>query len=340
MRPLLASEGCSDARATAQEKPRIRRHAKVVVHQAARRVRAALRQQAREFGGRQRFGYDNERTHRRHAPSIPAERAVTRRSGRDQHLLCAHLAARRHDAIRAAFSFDRRHSCVLEEPHAVPCRRVREPHRKLAHVHLAAMLVQQTAEETIRLNFAANPLAADHFNIGIDFAPDQLGGLFEVFEMMRLRSEFQLARSKIVAIDRFFPDQSLDGLDGRCIRLIAAARTLRAKLCVERHIVLRNARVALPAVASGGAAAEPSRIKHGDHRAAPAQCERRGQAGEAAADHGDVNITVDWALAPRGAGGRGVEPVGIELHPVSSGDGDNVNYRPSSVATPPISSTS
>ena len=181
------------------------------------------------------------------------------------------FAARGHDPVRAAVFFDRRDRRVLEEPRAVACRRVREPHGELAHVHLAAMLLQQAAVKAVRLDFAANPVAADQFDIGIDFAPDQLGGLFEMFEVMRLRSELQLAGSEIVAVDLLFADQPLDRLDRRRIRAITAARTLGAELRVERHVVLRDARVALPAVAARRAAAHAARIEHRHRRAALAR---------------------------------------------------------------------
>ena len=127
---------------------------------------------------------------------------MPRRAGREQHLLRAQRrrARMRCDSAPPSFSIDVTAACSIE-PRAVARGRVREADGELAHVHLAAVLLQQAAVKAVRLHLAANPVAADQFDVGIDFAPDQLGGLFEMFEVMRLRGELELARSEIVAVD-------------------------------------------------------------------------------------------------------------------------------------------
>ena len=176
------------------------------------------------------------------------------------------------------------------------------------------MTLQQAAMKGIGLHFVADLLAIEQIDVGIDFTPDQLGGLRDMFEMMRLRGELELARSEIVAIDVFFADQTLDGIHRRRIRAIAALRALDAELRAQRRIVLRDARIALAAVTPRRAAAHAPGIEHDDARAASAQRERRRQTREPAADHGDIGLAVRRAFARRDHRGRGVEPVGVEFH--------------------------
>src|ERR1700758_4618565 len=117
-------------------------------------------------------------------------------------------------------------------------------------MHLTTALLQQAAEKTVRIDFAANPVTRDDLDMGIDLTLDQFGCLFEMLEMVRLRGELQLARREIVAIDLLVADQAFDGIDGGRIRAITTLRPFDAQLRAQRRIVLRDARIALAAVAS------------------------------------------------------------------------------------------
>jgi len=90
------------------------------------------------------------------------------------------------------------------------------------------MTLQQAAVKGIGLHFVADLRAIEQIDVRIDFTPDQLGGLRDMVEMMRLRGELQLAGREIVAIDVLFADQTLDGVYGRRIRAITTPSCARS----------------------------------------------------------------------------------------------------------------
>ncbi len=63
--------------------------------------------------------------------------------------------------IAAAVLRDRGDRCVFIELRAATNRGIGESNRELAHMHLAAVPLQQSAVKTVRLDFAANPLTSD-----------------------------------------------------------------------------------------------------------------------------------------------------------------------------------
>ena len=68
------------------------------------------------------------------------------------------------------------------------------------------------------------------------------------------------------------------------------------------------------ALALSSLAADPPGLDEHDPRAAFCQRQRRGQPGEAAADHGDVRVPFDRAFHPAGEGRCRFVPVRSELH--------------------------
>lgn len=124
--------------------------------------------------------------------------------------------------------------------------------------------------EAVRFHLVADLFTADDLDVRIDFAANQLGRAFEVFEVMRLRRELELARGEVVAVDALFANQPLDGIDGRRIGAVATLRALDAQLPAQRRIILRHAGIALAAVAPRRAAAHAARVQHRDARAAAA----------------------------------------------------------------------
>jgi hypothetical protein len=213
-------------------------------------------------------------------------------------LLCTNFATFGHDPITLiAGLFYRCHGRILIELRAVTRGGVRQTDGEFAHVHLAAMTLQQAAEKAVRLNFGRDPIAADDLDIGVNFTPDHLRRLLQMREMMRLGGKLQLARCKVIAIDLLFADQAFDGIDCSRIRPITTARLLHAKLLNQRGKILRDAGIDLTAVAPRRTAADSPRVQHRHRRAAFAQRQRGRQAREARSDHSHVDLTVDRAIA-------------------------------------------
>jgi hypothetical protein len=135
-------------------------------------------------------------------------------------------------------------------------------------------------------------------------------------KVMRFRRQLQLAGRAVIAVDVFLANQTLDRIDRIRKRAVAGARPLHPQLRNQRDEILRDAGIDLAAVAPGRAAANAPRVKHRHRGAALAQRLRRRQAGEATTDHGDIGLALDRTFTRRNERRCGIEPIGIELHPV------------------------
>ncbi len=142
---------------------------------------------------------------------------------------------------------------------------------------------------------------------GFEVACDRL-------EMLRLGGELQLAGAAETAVDSLLRDQCLNRVDRVVERLVKRDRPLLAELRFGRQIAMRKSVVEVSAIAAGGAPADLLRLQHDDLRARLGELPSSSEAGEAAADHGDVEMAFDRTLSSPGKGRGGVVPVGQEFH--------------------------
>lgn len=77
---------------------------------------------------------------------------------------------------------------------------------------------------------------------------------------------------------------------------------------------MRKSVVKVPAIAAGGAPANPLRLQHDDFSASLGELPSSSEAGEAAADHCDVVVAIDRTLSGPGKRRGCVVPVGEEFH--------------------------
>lgn len=236
---------------------------------------------------------------------------------RRNHAIGDDRAARADDRVTlAAEPLDLRDRRVLVDAGARPCRRLREADAELAHVHLHAVVLQQPAVETVGADLVAHPRRLDQLDVGIDVAAQRVVRLRQRREMLRLRGELELAGAPEIAIDRVFGDERLDAFHGALVCPIELPRRLRADARGQRRVVLRDAGVALSAVASRRFAGDLRGFQHDDRDAALRQCERGRQTGEAAADHDHVGAPVDGAFAAGMKRRTSIQPVRFEFHPI------------------------
>lgn len=143
--------------------------------------------------------------------------------------------------------------------------------------------------------------------------------------MLRLRGELQLAGMPEIAVDRMLGNDRLDAAHRAFVGAIELPCGFGADPCDERRVVLRDAGIALAAVAAGRFTRDLRGFEH-DHRyAALRKRERRRQAGEAAADHGHIGAPFDGPFAAVTKRGTGIQPVRVEFHRIllkHSGDSD------------------
>ena len=114
--------------------------------------------------------------------------------------------------------------------------------------------------------------------------------------------------------DAFLGDQGLDQVDAGVERAVQRVRALDAEQLRHAVVVLREAVVAHAAVAARRGVRNPIRLEHHDPRAFARQHQRRGQAGEARADHDDIRLAFGRPLRCSRERRRGVEPVRSEFH--------------------------
>jgi hypothetical protein len=123
----------------------------------------------------------------------------------------------------------------------------------------------------------------------------------------------------------------LDRIHGCVVRVVERAGAIQAKLPGQSGEVERRAVVDVAAVTAGGLAHDTFGLEQGDAGALLRERERGGQAGEAPANDGDVDLALYRALGSQAEGFGRVLPVGDEFHaPVQI---------PSKRASPPMSST-
>ena len=132
--------------------------------------------------------------------------------------------------------------------------------------------------------------------------------------VLRLGRELQLAGAHEVAGDVLLLHHRLDRIDSRRKGLVEGARFLRAETSGQRSEIVRQAAVAMTAVAAGRLADDAARFEHGHGRAALGQRQRRRQPGEARADDDHVGTSRNRSFGTAGERGCGIEPIGFQLH--------------------------
>ena len=137
-------------------------------------------------------------------------------------------------------------------------------------------------------------------------------------------SELQYTGAKIV-FDYFIKN---GGVEGYQIEPIYADSQSKPDVAINEAVRLvekENVDMLLGFYSSAQCVPVAARVEHRHRRAAFCERQRRGQAGEAAADHGDIDVAFDRPFAHGPARGRGVEPVGIVADKRIIGNGELEN---------------
>ena len=213
--------------------------------------------------------------------------------------------------------------------------RLRQAAGEAAHVHLAAALVEQAADETIARHLGAHARRMQDLHVGVDAVGHQpLGAARQRFQVGRLCGQLELAAAREVAVDGLVAHDAFHGVDRGVVGVVPGTCTLHADLGRDLGVVDREPVVDVAAIASRGLGRDAfAGLQHRDAGAALGQGQRRRQPGEAAADHGHVHLRRQ--VARLRAEGRGaVGPVGVELHGVA---GFSSRQRPTTPGRPPMS---
>jgi hypothetical protein len=204
--------------------------------------------------------------------------------------------------------------------HACALGCLAEPTDVLADVEAGALRLDHPAVEGVRSDLAAE--FADRDEPGLQAQPggQQLVGLLESLVVGRLGGQVELPGTGEVAVDAFLRHELLDQVDRLGVGAVQPGRPLESQLGhrlpdADRHARRRHAAVAARRAEPDGVLLEEVHL-----RSAPSQMEGRDDAGQATPDDGDVDLTLHpGRRSVRRTGGRGIEPVGRELHLVSSG---------------------
>jgi len=172
--------------------------------------------------------------------------------------------------------------------------------------------------KTFALDFTAHAFGAEDFDISIDAVIDQtLDTALQCVHLAGTGRQLELAVAQEVAIDLFFPDHSCHGIDRIVKGVVPTARTFHADLGGQLGIIDGQAIVDMPAVASGGFRRHMrAGFQYGYPGTATCQCQCCRQAGEAAADDGNVHLGRQ-VIGSRCEYGGGIGPVRIQLHDVA-----------------------
>ena len=164
------------------------------------------------------------------------------------------------------------------------------------------------------MDLPAGLLGRQQLDLGIDFLADQFTGARQPFVVHRLGGQLELAVALEVAGNPFLLHQRDDALHGTFIRLVIRPRPVGAEAGGERRVILGDAGTAMPTVAPRGFANHPARFQHRHAGPLQGQRTRRGQAGETAADDGDIDLPGQTAELSTGKGRCGIEPVRLIAH--------------------------
>ena len=238
-----------------------------------------------------------------------------------QHLRRAHRATAGVHAVRlarrsaAAEALETLHAGAGVDLRTAALGRLRQAVREAAHVHLAAALVEQSADETLACDLGLHACCVQDLHVGVHtVSHEPVGASRQRLQVRRARRQLELAASREVAVDRLVADDALHRVDPGVERVVPGARALHPHLGSHLGIVDREPVVDVPAIAPGGLGSDTLPRLEDDHRgAALRQRPCRRQAREAAAHDRDVALRRQIGRA-RHEGRRAGGPVRLELH--------------------------
>ena len=211
------------------------------------------------------------------------------------------------------------HRGLLVDRHAGALGCLAEPADVLAHMETSALRLDHSAVEHLAPDLATQVHLRDQLRVTSQATVQQLRGLRESLVVRGLGREVELAGACEVAVDPLLGHQLLHEVDRFGVGAVEPCRGLEAQLvhCLpdaDRHASGGHAPVATRSAEPHGVLLEQVHL-----RSAPSQVQSRHDAGQATADDGHVGASTHGGLRPlQGTLGRGVEPVGRELHTYSS----------------------
>jgi hypothetical protein len=206
------------------------------------------------------------------------------------------------------------HQRVLVDARAVARRGFRQPDAEAPDMQHGAARMQDGAVEGVRPDLGRQVGARQQARLRVGRGQRRVA-LRQLGDMLGLGRQLDLAGAAEVAGDPLLRHHRLDRVDRRVVGAIERQRPLGTEAGGGPGEVVREAVVAVAAVAAGRLADDAATLQHHHVRPGLAQRQRRRQAGEAAADDRHVGAAGDRPGGRRREGRRGVEPVGFELHP-------------------------
>ena len=207
---------------------------------------------------------------------------MPRRAGGQQHLLRAHGAAVGVHAVRlpAAQALEPLHAGGGVDLRAAALGRLRQAAGEAAHVHLAAALVEQAADEALARHLGAHARRVQDLHVGVDAVGHQpLGAARQRFQVRRLCGQLELAAAREVAVDGLVAHDAFHRVDRGVVGVVPGTRTLHADLGRDLGVVDREPVVDVPAVAARGLGRHAfAGLQHRHAGAALGQGQRRRQA--------------------------------------------------------------
>ena len=285
----------------------------VVEHVAGVRQRLPARPADRvELLRAQRLRHQRVVVHRHHVQPEPAEQR-TERVGREHGAPCAHRAPRRAQLHAVAGALERGDGRALVDAHAPLLAGARQPPRQARGVEDGRVVVPEAGEIRGRVDLGAQLLAVQPGTRDAR-AFVLLARLAQALDLPRGAGDLHLPRPLPAAVDGQVADGRLDGREVLVTEL-DEPRVLRGEELLPLADPVRERRHADAAVAAARLPAGGAGLEHDDvgRRVLLLGEERRPEAGEAGADHGEVAGLGAGERRPRGRRRRAVEPVGYRL---------------------------
>ncbi|EEF23351.1 conserved hypothetical protein [Ricinus communis] len=132
--------------------------------------------------------------------------------------------------------------------------------------------------------------------------------------MLRFGGQLELAMTSKTAIDGFFAHQPLHRIDAGVEGAVEPVGPFDAQALRQGGVILSEAVIAHAAIAPGRRAADDVRLADDHTRTLARQRQRGGRSGDAATDHDDVASALRQRLGLADEGGRGIQPIGLQLH--------------------------
>ena len=167
-----------------------------------------------------------------------------------------------------------------------------------AHMHHGALSREHRTMERVRSDLGGKVFAAQQGRVWVHLPVKNLEVAGQRIHMRWLRRQFQLAGTSKGAVNRLFPDDAFDRVDGIVKGAVERLRTIRPKMGFGGQVAVGDAIVEVTAVSPGRAGADEPALQNGDTYTCLGKMQGRGQTGETAADDGERHNVLRQAPAP------------------------------------------